>query len=208
MRRLNEGREKSRSLGRSGWWFVAMWSCGFLSATLMSFSSRGRGPSLRMASCKTEKLLKRIKKQPVDTQELSQISTAPVLTELLQKQKVKVISVCADDLLWFKVITGLMKDELADCAKHKYGSIIISTGTSSCSSIWHSLLERHQVVTFFSVIARWLNPFCHECWSKFSFFSHFQLTFNSVKRPKKLLNQKSEIRIDSSSQSWANLTLN
>lgn len=54
MRRLKDGREKSRSFGRSGWWFVGMWSCGFLRATLMSFSSRGRGPSLRIASCSEE----------------------------------------------------------------------------------------------------------------------------------------------------------
>lgn len=53
LRRLKDGREKSLSLGRSGWWLVGMWSCGFLRATLMSFSSRGRGPSLRMASCST-----------------------------------------------------------------------------------------------------------------------------------------------------------
>jgi len=52
MRRLKDGRVKSLSFGRSGWWFVGMWSCGFLRATLMSFSSRGRGPSLRMASCR------------------------------------------------------------------------------------------------------------------------------------------------------------
>lgn len=51
LRRLKDGREKSLSLGLSGWWFEGMWSCGFLRATLMSFSSRGRGPSLRMASC-------------------------------------------------------------------------------------------------------------------------------------------------------------
>lgn len=54
MRRLKDGLEKSLSFGRSGWWFVGMWSCGFLSATLMSFSSRGRGPSLSMASCSKE----------------------------------------------------------------------------------------------------------------------------------------------------------
>lgn len=54
MRRLKDGLEKSLSFGRSGWWFVGMWSCGFLSATLMSFSSRGRGPSLSMASCGKE----------------------------------------------------------------------------------------------------------------------------------------------------------
>lgn len=53
LRRLKDGREKSLSVGLSGWWFVGMWSCGFLRATLMSFSSRGRGPSLRMASCST-----------------------------------------------------------------------------------------------------------------------------------------------------------
>lgn len=53
LRRLKDGREKSLSLGLSGWWLVGMWSCGFLRATLMSFSSRGRGPSLRMASCST-----------------------------------------------------------------------------------------------------------------------------------------------------------
>lgn len=51
MRRLKDGRVKGRSLGRSGWWLVGMWSCGFLRATLMSFSSLGSGPSLRMASC-------------------------------------------------------------------------------------------------------------------------------------------------------------
>lgn len=55
MRRLKDGREKSLSFGRSGWWFVGMCSCGFLSATLMSFSSRGRGPSLRIASCSRER---------------------------------------------------------------------------------------------------------------------------------------------------------
>ena len=54
MRRLKDGREKSLSFGRSGWWFVGMCSCGFLRATLMSFSSRGRGPSLRIASCSRE----------------------------------------------------------------------------------------------------------------------------------------------------------
>ncbi|TNN72313.1 hypothetical protein EYF80_017465 [Liparis tanakae] len=46
MRRLKDGRENSRSFGLSGWWLVGMWSCGFLRATLMSFSSLGRGTHL------------------------------------------------------------------------------------------------------------------------------------------------------------------
>lgn len=58
IRRLKDGREKSLSFGRSGWWFVGMWSCGFLRATLMSFSSRGRGPSLSIASCRTDRFSK------------------------------------------------------------------------------------------------------------------------------------------------------
>ena len=48
--RLKEGLEKRRSFWVSGWWLADMCSWGFLRATLMSFSRRGRGPSFRMAS--------------------------------------------------------------------------------------------------------------------------------------------------------------
>lgn len=53
-RRLKDGRVMSLSCCLSGWWLACRWSWGFLKATLMSFSRRGKGPSFRIASWETK----------------------------------------------------------------------------------------------------------------------------------------------------------
>lgn len=56
---LKLGRDSSLSVclscTLSVWWLGCLWRCGLRKAILMSFRRRGKGPSLIMASCSSEK---------------------------------------------------------------------------------------------------------------------------------------------------------